>query len=979
MDVQKSIPLPPNENQVHRNSKSPASQNPKHLESTRDQLSVSESACTKHSKESTSNKCKMQDHSDNSQNDDTEYSFKLESQAKSTGQKVFITEKGDVLHNSEAMKYIQASRKPETDTKSTENSKDIFISRGGEIQRGEEATIAKALNKIEKSHSRCRSFTMTLRYPKVEDTEQEDDIEINHETDDDTVSSVVSLHKLSEENENTHQKIYRDTAPQNGYCSSDDAQNDSNTHNCEGDDSSENDLSITNETDEQQVFVEAEIDINFSEDGYSSESSDYHRELEQITTCSSIIVKNCTSTQNDDIEQFSDTEEDDHRVLQQQHSSIIVKVNKHTKSRKTSSKEVLEAKRSIASSELRAAATDCKGISENVQCLATDTNVRGGEVHVATADTKLIDTKVKTGTVVTKVKGAEVKVATSDVKGLRAQAAASLDITTKASTTTAGQVELTGADVDIEATAEPTAQGVSVKTGTASVTGVQEKIKTDVKATTSGTKVQAGVADVTAVKFGATAEASVEATGLDVKMGTAQVSGVEVSATASASATTGTAVNIANARATAFDGIGARASLSAQSGVDLLNINVGISGNTGIKASTTLKVGCLSVAPGPPKLSVGTGIFSFGIGGGVEGQSGTYGGIATAGNPEGSSRHGNTGGGNAGDGEFSSHVSRPGNVQRNTSETSSVQGSSGLGGGAKGQSGTHAGITTMESLEGCSGVHIGCDQNTDNTEFSSHEVGLGSSTEKHGQETCSVQGSLSVLSTGPPCGSTGGASNSFTIQGNLNLRSETSHSHQRKEQASIQGTSIAPQSHDKLHKDKMVKSGSSDKQPCHLNFLQTLECKHLGDKKVSVPSCNGKAAVQTNVTGQQPSPSECDIQLYGTEAKLQAEINQLYPSACHALSGSSKQRVNKTVEQITQSTIRRLNSESKTGAHLPEPSSTTPTKHSINNPRTKIGKPFGENENIHDLSCCRMDSTKEIVEINPGLGGKIRGFKDQDD
>ena len=152
--------------------------------------------------------------------------------------------------------------------------------------------------------------------------------------------------------------------------------------------------------------------------------------------------------------------------------------------------------------------------------------------------------------------------------------------------------------------------------------------------------------------------------------------------------------------------------------------------------------------------------FYFGFGGEVEGQSGTYAGIATAGNPERSSRHGNAHGGNAGDSEFSSCDGGPGsNVYRNTSETSFVQGSCGLGGGVGGQSGPHAGIATIESLEGSSRIHNECNQNTSSSEFLSHESGLGSGTGRNMQEASSAQGSLDVhILSGPFGGSIGGAS-----------------------------------------------------------------------------------------------------------------------------------------------------------------------------------------------------------------------------
>ena len=284
--------------------------------------------------------------------------------------------------------------------------------------------------------------------------------------------------------------------------------------------SSGNQLSISNKID-QQACIQVEINCNSSEDGYGSKSSDYHRELEQNTSGISVSVMEVDIlTQDSDNDELSDIEEDDHRLLQQQHSSI-----------------------------------------------------------------------------------AEVKVATGDMKGIHAQTGASVDMSTKGSSTTAGQVELKGADVDIKATAEPTVQGAFIQTGTATITGVQERIKVDVKATVSGTKVQA--ADVSGIKFGATAEASVEVASLDVKVDTAQVSAIEASATASASASTEAKISIGSARVAGFDGIGASASVSTQSQTELLNVQIGIlSSHTGIQVSNTTTVGYPLLIPGPPKVGI---------------------------------------------------------------------------------------------------------------------------------------------------------------------------------------------------------------------------------------------------------------------------------------------------------------------------------------------------------------------------------------
>ena len=132
--VQKPVPLLTNEDQVDRNGNNSASQNPQLVESTRDQQSFSKHVCQtspKRLEEAASDGSKMQDCTDRLQNDNTEHSFSPESQVKSKPKKVFITEKGDILHDNEAMEHIQASRKSEANTQVPKDSKDIFISPDG--------------------------------------------------------------------------------------------------------------------------------------------------------------------------------------------------------------------------------------------------------------------------------------------------------------------------------------------------------------------------------------------------------------------------------------------------------------------------------------------------------------------------------------------------------------------------------------------------------------------------------------------------------------------------------------------------------------------------------------------------------------------------------------------------------------------------------------------------------------------------------
>lgn len=50
------------------------------------------------------------------QNANIEHSFKPESQVKYKPKKLFITEKGGILHDSEAMEHVQASSESEANT-----------------------------------------------------------------------------------------------------------------------------------------------------------------------------------------------------------------------------------------------------------------------------------------------------------------------------------------------------------------------------------------------------------------------------------------------------------------------------------------------------------------------------------------------------------------------------------------------------------------------------------------------------------------------------------------------------------------------------------------------------------------------------------------------------------------------------------------------------------------------------------------------
>ena len=379
------------------------------------------------------------------------------------------------------------------------------------------------------------------------------------------------------------------------------------------------------------------VEASLSEDDYDS-NPDYHVQLVQdvAVVCSSEGDINVEHAVAGASERYIDVDEefiDTHRDLKQVKPKVIASINKHVREKVSSSKESFKNESTKDIGELTAASTDAKLVDEKVKLLSSDTKVRGGEVSVATAEAKLADTKVKVGTLVNKVEGADLKLAAAEVKGVKTETGVSASVTTKASTTTAASVDISALDVDVQATAEPTAQGTSIQAGTANITGGREKVKAEMKATASGGKVQAGVADITGVKSGATAEVSAELAGFEVQVGTTQLSGCALSASASATASAGSKLAVGNLRASAFDGVGAEASVEAKAGVEMFSAAFGISGHAQVTTSATTKIGCISLAPGLPKIGIGTSLFSLGFGG-VKGESGTY--VGVAGNPEGS-------------------------------------------------------------------------------------------------------------------------------------------------------------------------------------------------------------------------------------------------------------------------------------------------------------------------------------------------------
>lgn len=822
----------------------------------------------------------------------------------------------------------------------------VYI-RNSEILRGEEATLAKAMDDIKKSCPSSRSFRLTLTHPdchsdehqQLKDTEDGIPQECSEHQSESASSSKESL--SLESKENAHQLM-----DQNSPLTSEVDVEDNGQHQPASKNGIHNDTTMGNpqscsefdNVGKDDSSTSAESD-SFEED-CDTDSSDFHLELTQNVSemCSITITGDSNIVgQTDDSEPCSDSEEvfDAHRSIQQQvthtGSKSITKINKHSRSKLSTSIEVLQQKSTKVSAEVTAATTDINIVNEKFQCVTSDTKVRGGEVRVATANAKVIDTKVQIGTVMNKVEGAELKFAAADIKGLKAQTGATLSMTTKALTTTAGSVDLVAGDVDIQATAEATVQGVSCQSATTTITGAREKAKVDTKATVSGVKIQGGVADIAGMKSGVTAEATAEATGLDVKIGTTQASGMELSATTTASASVGAEVSITNFRASGFDGVGAHASVKAKAGMEILSANVGISGTAGIYASTIPRIGCITIAPGAPKIGIGTGFLNYAIGGGVEGESGQHAGDATAGKPQGNSgnRNGCSG---AGTGEV-------GGIGNNT--VGGVEGTVLLG-------------TSLSLGHGPSDIH-------------SESVHLNGSANGH-----SALGNDLSSKTHSPSVTPGDSNNGQVHNSNPNMPQLQSHVHHSDNNRYTKGPNAV--------------SVNISETPFHLKAFHKLKQKHLVERnhkqgKVKSQPLSGSPAGHNLLSGQGSGPKH-HVQLHGPGAKLQAMINECYPSLPGESKSDSSTSTNykqyssdSEIEHVKKATINRLNNLRKAGLQLEGSDSMPAAKNSTNPPRKKA-EPFGSRKHIHTLACLKNDeSSKDIVKIN---SDKIHGFEDQD-
>ena len=750
------------------------------------------------------------------------------------------------------------------------------------------------------------------------DSEDSETTSLNIET---VQTESESDEDYDEDNSDSHNVLVQNLADSVTACSdqySEDKDECNDSQDCHGEGQSHN---VDNQNDHQlehqndDLGGDYEFVTSHSDSDFSDEEFDIDNNMGPI------------SSSNHDSD--SDTDEelcDSHRSHLQLERAKRVKVNEHKASKVSSTKNVRDRKLTKAPSEVTALSTDTQVISEKVQCLNSDTTIKGFDVQTATVDTKVIETKLQAGTVVNNVEGVEVKTAAADFKGVSAKAGASLNTTAKASTITTGSLEATGAKVEIQSTADPTAQGVSCKTGTLSMVGTEIKASTSAKATISSAKVQTGVASFTGVKTGATAEAKAELTGLDTKIGTVEFDGIDVSATATASAKAGHEVNVGRAKITPFDGVGASASVSAKSGAQMFCADVGVSGHIGVNFSTIPQIGCFTFKPGLPKLNIGAAsFFSFGIGGGVDGPSRQHVGVVTAGESRGTDSHGGA----------------------------STQGQGGHGN------------TTGDDINGnTTGDDI--NGNTTGNDINGHTQGTASSL-AHG----SIVGHGHVTLHGNVHTSRIHVNNGLSVGGSVSVGGVETNTHKRSHaQVHLKGDAIT---------EENSRAGlKHNESPIHIKAFNKLVKQHKQDKHdeqdhTRSPSGIGAGPLVSRQVGEQ---------LQGSGAKFQAILNEEYPLLPGERVSGSSNRNPSDIESIKKAAIKRLKKGDEaggTGSNMT--GSSHPSKAASAKCVPKKAKRSGPRNNIVTLDSLKEtdESSKEITRINNDSSRSfIAGFKDLD-
>ena len=239
---------------------------------------------------------------------------------------------------------------------------------------------------------------------------------------------------------------------------------------------------------------------------------------------------------------------------------------------------------------------------------------------------------------------------------------------------TTAHAQATGVNVDINTTNKPQSSNESSKKkndsklrmqgkASASATGVDVKIgnkltageKSDAitlearaHAEAKGCEVQIGNKIEKQKYKGASASATVQASGGAVRLGNISKSECDKSVSATAEArVAGAELNVGNISLDKGSSSGVAAVKEVKAGLTAFNVQAGMDGKTGVKFSTDVQFGNISLNLGPPALNFSPFAFNLGFGGGIKDSTGTAGkGGNAKGGGSGSGGHENTTTGN---------------------------------------------------------------------------------------------------------------------------------------------------------------------------------------------------------------------------------------------------------------------------------------------------------------------------------------------
>ena len=306
---------------------------------------------------------------------------------------------------------------------------------------------------------------------------------------------------------------------------------------------------------------------------------------------------------------------------------------------------------------------------------AVETTINKDKMHKV-KDTKESPTKksvkVKTtfrGQANASAKGASIKVNTH-----RHDEPHTTEDTSDLEIITTAHAQATGVNVDINTTNKPQSSNESSKKrndsklrmqgkASASATGVDVKVgnkltageKSDAitleacaHAEAKGCEVQIGNKIEKPKYKGASASATVQASGAAVRLGNISKSECDKSVSATAEArVAGAELNMGNISLDKGSSSGVAAVKEVKAGLTAFNVQAGMGGKTGVKFSTDVQFGNISLNLGPPALNFSPFAFNLGFGGGIKDSTGTAGkGGNAKGGGSGSGGHKNTTTGN---------------------------------------------------------------------------------------------------------------------------------------------------------------------------------------------------------------------------------------------------------------------------------------------------------------------------------------------